>query len=92
MGIRRFGVNLGRGQPVAETEDVLGTEKATALAVPAIDADVDSEVAVAAIGTSQGTADVKVLIEDTTTTPTKANVRAALEAVIAHIEASNTYA
>jgi CTP:molybdopterin cytidylyltransferase MocA len=92
MAIRRFGVNLGRGNPVAETADLHATEIATAAAVTGVDGVAGAVEAIEAIGTSQGTADVRVLVNDGTTTPTKASVKAALEAVMAHIQASNTYA
>lgn len=92
MTIRRFGVNLGRGNPVAGAADLHATEITTATSVVGVSGVTGAVTAINLIGTSQGTADVRVLINDGTTTPTKASVRAALEAVIAHIEASDTYA
>lgn len=91
--MRLFSATLAAKPVVSESgeKDIAGAVTA-ALAVPAIDADTDSEAAVALIYTRFGGAStgLKVFIDDSAT-PTKAQVIAALEAVIAQVKSSNVY-
>lgn len=74
----------------AGVKDIAGAVT-TALAVTAIDADVDAEAAVTAIGDAFGASTgLKVFIDDSAT-PTRAQVIAALEAVIAQVKTMSLY-
>lgn len=113
MAVRFFGTGVRAGGAVTENaEDAAGVQAliddlpdlyTAALAVPAIDADLDSEAAVNAIkaktdaieaamaATSYGSADVVRILIDTTSSPTIAQIEAALANVLRHIKQSNQF-
>lgn len=74
----------------AGAKDIAGAV-VTALAVPAIDADVPSETAVAAIETAFGASTGLKVFIDESGSPTRAQVLAALDAIRAQIVSSNLY-
>lgn len=91
--MRFFQVTLGSNPIVSEEGDMdIAGAVTAALAVPAIDADTTSEDAVALIYTRFGGAStgLKVFIDDSAS-PTKAQVIAGLNAVIAQVRSSNKY-
>lgn len=90
--MRLFSATLALKPVITEDgdKDIAGAVTA-ALAVPAIDADTDSETAVGLISTRFGASTgLKVFIDDSAS-PSKAQVLAALEAVKAQVMSSNKY-
>jgi hypothetical protein len=90
--MRLFSATLALKPVVTEAgeKDVSGAVD-TALADPTIDADVTSEAAVEAVRTTFGASTgLKVFVDDSAS-PTRAQVIAALEGVIAQIKTSNVY-
>lgn len=103
MAVKSFGVDVATGRPTmaegagptalfALVQDAV----AAALLVPAIDADVPSETAVAAIGTASTAVETALNAKSVTLLVngalTKAQIFKALADIRAHIETTNLYA
>lgn len=103
MAVKSFGVDVGfvasamrEGAGPTALFTAVQDAVAAALLVPAIDADVDSETAVAAIGTASTAVETALLEKDVTLlidgALTKAQIFRALDQIRAHINSSNLYA
>lgn len=90
--MRAYSATLALKPVVTERGDAdIAGAVVTALAIPAIDADTDAEAAVAAIETAFGSSTGLKVFVSTSGSPSKAQVIAALEGVIAQVKTNNLF-